>query len=128
MDLEWMILLGSSIGYISVGMAVYRSRYIETYKDYRRWQIESDAFAMFYSSDEWRPPQARPRGEFTYPDYMRCRNLKIPPGALGMLWLFVAIFHVSKKILRPEVNMPDYPKLSKLEKDLNDIASHDSLM
>lgn len=108
-----LLWAGSPLTYLVIAGIVYRYQYIRTYKEWRRWQAEApDQLVTLHH--EYRISNAR-RHEVPYWEYMRCKSPSQVPGIAGLFWLPVGLYEAARKVLRPEIEMPDYGKIKGLE-------------
>lgn len=115
--LEALIWVGSVTGYLAVAGTAYRKQYIRTFKEWRRWQA-NDPNKNEELWDDYHSFR-RPRAKISYHDYVNYKSNRIHPGWLGAFWLPIGIFVGARKILQPEVKVPDYTKLRELDKVLD---------
>lgn len=112
--LEALIWAGGVGSYLLTAGVVYRKQYIRTFKEWRRWQADDphkdeELWDDYYAFN-------RPRAKISYSDFMNLKSPRIPPWWLAPLWLPIGIGVGLKKILQPEVSVPDYIKIKELEK------------
>lgn len=112
--LEALAWVGSVSGYLAVAGTVYRKQYIRTFKEWRRWQA-ADPNKNEELWDDYHTFR-RPRVKISYHDYMSNKSFRIHPGWLGSLWLPIGLFLGVRKVLQPEVKVPDYARIEELDR------------
>lgn len=113
---EWLLALGAPGGYLlSVGV-VYRQYYIHTYKKYRRWQAEKpNGEARIYRDIGFGYGHKR-REDVSYHSWFDVLGVHdLRPGQAAFGWPVFLAYKAGRKLLRPEVKVPDYSKIKELE-------------
>ena len=116
--LELAAWLGSTVGYLLVAGGVYRKQYVRTFKEWRRWQA-NDPHKNEELWDDYHSFR-RPRAKIDYRTYANWKSDRIAPWYLAPLWLPIGIYLGLRRILQPEVEVPDYTKIEELEKLADD--------
>lgn len=112
--LEAIAWVGSITGYLTVAGGVYRKQYVRTFKEWRRWQA-ADPNKNEELWDDYHSYRRR-RVQIGYREYAQWKSDRIAPWYVGPLWLPIGIYLGIRRVLQPEVTVPDYSKIKELEK------------
>lgn len=118
MSTDTLVLLGTSSGvggYIYAAVLVYRKHYRATFRAYRKWQQEAPTGRVYVDDDGRFEP--RPRRSVSYNAWFTATGVHVlRPSWEAIFWLPIVMFRAGAKVLRPEVEVPDYVKIHELEK------------
>lgn len=114
--MEWLLWVSPSVTYVITSGAIYRHQYIKTFKTYRRWQANDPRKEESYRDYDSYHSFLRPRAETQFWDYVNYKSPDMHPGWWGVGWPVILIFRGLKKLLHPEVEVPDYEAIKKLER------------
>lgn len=112
--LEVIAWVGGITGYLTVAGGVYRKQYVRTFREWRKWQAD-DPHRDEQLWDDYHS-YTRPRAKVGYRTYTAWKSDRIAPWYLAPLWLPIGIYLGLRKVLQPEVEVPDYIKIKELEK------------
>lgn len=109
----WLEIAAPIATYVGGGMYAYRRRYAKLFKNWKRWQAEDPTGDYAWAGEYQMNHKARKDVDFHR--YVWSVQDHTPAGIMGFLWPFYLPTKGVKSFLRPEIKVPDYEKIKKLE-------------